>query len=103
MRPLLVLAVTVLTVLAASAPAEAARLAVHDGHARIRVHAGAQATLTGRLNGRDVSKDFGEPRGGVRRLDATVSQGLPHGCNVLRVTVGRPAGRARRTTVRFTV
>ena len=103
MRPLLVLAVTVLAVLAASAPAEAARLAVHDGHARIRVHAGAQATLTARLNGRDVSKDFGEPRGGVRRLDATLSQGLRHGGNVLRVTVGRPAGRARRTTVRFTV
>src|SRR4051812_9630518 len=109
MRPLLVLIVTLLALLGVSTPAIAAgRLVVsprsgatEDGTAHLRVRAGERATLTARLNGRDISKDFDATRRGVRTLDASVSHGLRHGRNVLRVTVQRPTGATRRRTVRF--
>jgi hypothetical protein len=111
MRPLLVVIVTVLAFLGVSTPAIAAgRLVVsprngatEDGTAHLRVRAGERATLTARLNGRDISKDFGDTRRGVRTLDASISHGLRHGRNVLRVTAQRPSGATRRKTVRFTV
>ena len=111
MRPLLVVVVAVLAFLGVSTPAIAAgRLVVsprngatEDGTARLRVTAGERATLTARLNGKDISKDFGETRRGTRTLDASISHGLRHGRNVLRVTVQRPTGATRRKTVRFTV
>jgi hypothetical protein len=100
MRPLLVVIVTVLAFLGVSTPAIAAgRLVVsprngatEDGTAHLRVRAGERATLTARLNGRDISKDFGDTRRGVRTLDASISHGLRHGRNVLRVTAQRPSG-----------
>ena len=111
MRPLLVVTVAVLAFLGVSSPAIAAgRLVVsprsgatEDGTAKLRVRAGERATLTARLNGTDISRDFGGTRRGTRTLDASISHGLRHGRNVLRVTVQRPTGATRRKTVRFTV
>jgi hypothetical protein len=70
---------------------------------RLRVRAGERARLRARLNGVDVSGEFGRVRRGVRTLRASVSHGLRHGRNVLRVRVHRLARPARRVRVRFVV
>src|ERR671923_2262043 len=54
---------------------------------RLRVRAGEQARLRARLNGVDVSGEFGRARRGVRTLRVSVSHRLRHGRNVVRVRV----------------
>jgi hypothetical protein len=70
---------------------------------RLRVRAGDRARLLARLNGVDVSGEFGRVRRGVRTLRVSVSHGLRHGRNVLRVRVHRLARPARTVRVRFVV
>ena len=70
---------------------------------RLRVRAGDRARLRARLNGVDVSSEFGGARRGVRTLSVSVSHGLRHGRNVLRVRVHRLARPARMVGVRFVV
>ena len=70
---------------------------------RLRVRAGEQARLRARLNGVDVSGEFGRARRGVRTLRVSVSHGLRHGRNVVRVRVHRLARPARTARVRFVV
>ncbi len=77
---------------------------VRSGVVRIAVRSGDQSrALSVHLNGVSLGGSFGLSRRGVRTLDASISQGLRRGRNVLRVKVS-PFGRLVRTaTVRFTV
>ena len=78
---------------------------VVDGDlARIAVRAGMGAdALSARLNGHAIAGQFGPDRDGVRSLDASVSDGLRDGPNVLEVTVRPRLARVRHATVRFRV
>jgi hypothetical protein len=77
---------------------------VRSHHVRLRVRArGLSGVLRARLNGVEVGNDFGRPRRGVRTLRASISHGLRHGRNVLRVRVRRRGKAPRRATVRFRV
>jgi hypothetical protein len=68
---------------------------------RVRVAKGAQLRAT--LNGVRVGGEFGPRRGGARTLNASISQGLRRGPNLLKVIVKPAGGHARRTSVRFRV
>jgi hypothetical protein len=77
---------------------------VHANQVRIRVRSSdSPGDPRVRLNGVQLGADFSAPRGGVRALRASRSHGLRRGTNVLRVTVRRSGGAARRATVRFVV
>src|SRR5882757_3248103 len=77
---------------------------VRSNVALLRVNPGKAAkVLSARLNGKEIGRDFGRSRRGVRSLKASLSFGLRPGRNVLRVTV-RPRGGAVRTAkVSFSV
>ena len=66
----------------------------------VRARMGANA-LRASLNGHPVARQFGPDRHGVRSLDASVSDGLRRGSNVLAVTVRSRSSRVRHATVRF--
>jgi hypothetical protein len=67
----------------------------------IRVHTGKRShDFRARLNGRPIGQHFSQPsRHGVRRLEASLSYGLRHGSNRLRVH----EGRHRSQTLRFRI
>jgi hypothetical protein len=77
---------------------------VRSHHVRIRVRArGLPGVLRARVNGLEIGDDFGRPRRGVRTLRASISHGLRHGRNVLKVRVRRRGLPPRKATVRFVV
>jgi hypothetical protein len=69
---------------------------------RVRARDGV-GDLRARLNRRRIGGDFGAAQRGVRALEVSVSHGLRHGRNVLRVRVRRRHGTWVRRTVRFVV
>jgi hypothetical protein len=68
----------------------------------VRAGVGADALST-RLNGHGVAGQFGPDHRGVRTLEASLSDGLRRGVNVLEVTARPTFSRVRRATIRFTV
>jgi hypothetical protein len=83
---------------------------VRSHRPRVRVRApmrmrGVQSEggLRVRLNGTRIGGDFGRPHKGIRSLRTSMSHGLRHGRNVLRVRVLRRDGSVRRAKVRFIV
>ena len=77
---------------------------VRSNHVTIRVRSrDLSGVLRARLNGVDVGGEFGRTRKGVRRLQASVSHGLHHGRNVLKVRVRRRGKPPRREKIRFAV
>jgi hypothetical protein len=107
-------AVAVVGFTAEAAPAEAANRLVlspakgqvtHNHRVAIRVRSSDRVgALSVRLNGRQIGDRFGpSSRKGVRRLSASISDGLRARRNVLKVRVRRRYRPARRATVRFQV
>ena len=77
---------------------------VRSGVVRIAVRSGDQSrALSVHLNGVSLGGYFGLSRRGVRTLDASISQGLRRGRNVLRVRVSSFGQPVRTATVRFAV
>lgn len=77
---------------------------VRSGVVRIAVRSGDQSrALTVHLNGVSLGGYFGLSRRGVRTLDASISQGLRRGRNVLRVRVSSFGQPVRTATVHFAV
>ncbi len=71
---------------------------------RIVVHASDRSgAFSARLNGQPIDEDFGSARHGLRTLEASLSEGLRNGRNVLRVTVQLAGRRARTVTQSFVV
>lgn len=73
---------------------------VRANTARIAIRAKGKVLV--RLNGRDVSRELGRGRRGVRRFQASISQGLRQGSNVLTVRIER-GKQVHRAKVRFQV
>jgi hypothetical protein len=71
-----------------------------DVSVRLRVRG---ALRQARLNGTPLAGELGTSRHGVRSVEASVSQGLRAGSNVIQVATSRPGGGLRRAIVHFTV
>ena len=77
---------------------------IRSNHVTIRVRSrDLSGVLRARLNGVDVGGEFGRARKGKRSLRTSVSHGLHHGRNVLKVRVRRRDKPTRRTKISFTV
>jgi hypothetical protein len=77
---------------------------VRSNQVRIVLRSGDESGQLGaRLNGVRDGSAFGPTRHGVRTMEASISEGIRRGNNVLRVTVREPGGKTRRATVRFAV
>src|SRR5882757_335579 len=77
---------------------------VRSNVALLRLNPGKAAkVLSTRLNGKEIGRQFGRSRRGVRTLKASLSFGLRPGRNLLRVTVRQSGGAVRTATVSFLV
>jgi len=100
--------VLALATAAAAAPAKKGRVILSPRSGQLvranatRVALRAEGKVRVRLNGHDVSTELRRGRRGVRQFQASISQGLRQGRNVLTVRVER-GKQVRRARVRFRV
>ena len=77
---------------------------VRSNVALLRINSGKAAKVrSARLNGKEIGRQFGRSRRGVRTLKASLSFGLRPGRNVLRVSVRGSGGAVRTAKVSFSV